>query len=108
AALRGCRWVPGVRGSAVWVTRPDDAVELGGGPALNFPRGGPFTFAGWVRTMSDGIVLSLRDSRDGGADVMISVEDRRLAVLVREDRGEWGFPAQVAGPAVAAGGRDRL
>jgi hypothetical protein len=103
AALRGCRWVPGVRGTAVWVRGPDEAVELGGGPELNFGPNRPFTFVGWVRTASDGIVLSMRDSRDGGAVIMVSVENRRLAFLIREDRGEWGFPAQVAGPVVTDG-----
>src|SRR5262249_20841733 len=36
-------------------------------------------------------------------DIMLSVEGNRLAVLVREDNGEWGVPAQVTGPVVADG-----
>src|SRR5207248_1373232 len=82
AAVLGFKWVPGVRGSAVWITGPNDAVELGAHRALNFARSAPFTFAGWVRTTSGGIVLSLRNSEDGGADIMLSVEHNRLAILV--------------------------
>jgi hypothetical protein len=103
ATARGGHWVPGVRGSAVWITGPTDAIQLGDGPALNFPHDGPFTFTGWIRTTSDGIVFALRNSRDGGADIMLSIENRRLAFLVREDRGEAGVPAQVAGPAITDG-----
>jgi hypothetical protein len=103
ARLGGGRWVPGARGSAFWITGPDSAAQLGEGPALDFPAGGPFTFTGWIRTTSDGIVLALRDGRDPGAVVMISVENGRLFFLVREDRMERGTPAQLTGPVVADG-----
>src|SRR5262249_31893145 len=102
-AVRGSRWVPGARGSALWITGATDWAQLGEGLALNFPKNGAFTFTGWIRTADDGIVFSLRDSKDPGAVVMLSVEKGLLCYLVREDRGEIGVPARVAGPAVVDG-----
>jgi hypothetical protein len=87
----------------VWVRGPESAVDLGADPVLNFPRNGPFTLAGWVRCEAGGIVLSFRNSSDGGADIMLAVEHNRASILVREDHREAGEMAVVLGSVVADG-----
>lgn len=103
ARVVGGKRVPGARNNAVWLGGPERYVDLGTHPALNFAAGAPFTVSAWVRTTTDGVVLSFRNAAEPGAVVMLSVEGGRLAFKLREDRGEGGVPAVVTGPPVADG-----
>lgn len=102
ARVAGGKRVPGARNSAVWLGGPEKYVDLGTHPALNVAAGAPFTVAVWVRTTTDGVVLSFRNAAEPGAVVMLSVEGGRLVFRVRADRDE-GRPVVVTGPPAADG-----
>jgi hypothetical protein len=102
--VHGARRVNGVRGKALWFDAQEAWFDFGNRPAFNFARNAPFTITGWIQTeAAAGTVVSLRNSRDGGADIEISLNAGRLGALVREDGGEFGEPARVTGPAVHDG-----
>jgi hypothetical protein len=102
--VHGGARVPGVRGKAARFAARDAYFDYGSGPAFNFAANAPFSFAGWIRTRAEaGTILSQRNSTDGGADIEVSLRAGRLTALVREDGGEFGEPAVVAGPAVRDG-----
>jgi hypothetical protein len=102
--VHGARWVRGVRGQALWFDAQDAWFDFGNSPAFNFDRNAPFSITGWIQTeAAAGTVVSLRNSRDGGPDIEISLNAGRLGALVREDGGEFGEPARVAGPDVHDG-----
>jgi hypothetical protein len=94
ATVEGAGYTDGVRGQALQCNGRDSSCDLGTAPNLNFAAGAPFTIAGWVRTHStSGTILSLRNSRDDGADIDITVEGGKFKGLVRENRGI--FPTAV-------------
>lgn len=102
--LRGGKWVPGVKGTALRFEADGDHLDYGESPELNFPAGAAFTFAGWVRTQGQsGTVVSQRNKKDGGAVIDITVEGGNLVALVRQDKKEDGRHAKVIGGPVADG-----
>ena len=67
ARVIGGKRAPGARGGALWVTGPKSHADLGAHPTLNFAAGAPFTVSTWVRTTTDGVVLSFRNAAESGA-----------------------------------------
>jgi Concanavalin A-like lectin/glucanases superfamily/tRNA_anti-like len=97
ATLHGGRWVAGANGTGLQFER-DEYLDYGDSPRLNFKAGAPFTFAGWVKTTAQrGAVVSQRDSKDGGAVIDITLDEGKLAGLVRADGREFGQHAGVTG-----------
>lgn len=93
-----------MKGTGLQFDGVGDYLDYGKSPALNFKVGAPFTFAGWVRTTrNNGPIVSQRNSKDGGADIDISVSDGGLHATVREGGGELGQPAAIHGGAVNDG-----
>jgi hypothetical protein len=104
ATVHGGKPVQGVRGRALELDGAKDYMDCGAAPGLNFRAGAPFTVAGWVRTARPwGTVVSLRNGKDGGAAVDLTIADGAFQALVREDRKETGQHAQVTGAKVADG-----
>jgi len=71
ARLRGCQWVPGVRGTALQFNGTSDQVDLSDSNVLSFSENAPFTIAAWVKTASfEGHVLSFRIAQDRTFDLL--------------------------------------
>jgi len=89
---------------------PDDYVDLGAAPALNFAAGQPFTIAGWVKTSAQfGTIVSWRHSTQDGPVIDIAVGNDGAAdspgclmALVRQNGADMAH-ARVTGPAVNDG-----
>src|SRR5437868_362171 len=76
--------VQGVRGGAVQL-RDKTGLDYGGAADFNFPAGGAFTLACWVKTTAaSGAVVSQRHSRDEGAAINLTVEAGRAVATVRQ------------------------
>jgi hypothetical protein len=104
ATLHGGRWVAGVRGTALQFDREGDYLDYGDSPRLNFKAGAAFTFAGWVKTAAQrGTVVSQRNSKDGGANIDLTINGGQLSALVRSDGRELGEHAAVSGGAINDG-----
>lgn len=100
-SVKRCR---GIRGQAVWFDSTESWFDYGNDPAFNFPANGPFTITGWLQTTAAvGVIVSQRNTRDGGPDIEIALNNGRLSALVREDGGEWGQHAGVTADAVNDG-----
>ncbi|MCI0380919.1 MAG: LamG domain-containing protein [Gemmataceae bacterium] len=85
----GAQPVDGIRGKALSL---NDAVffNYGAHPSLNFPAGGDFTMACWVKaTTPAGMLISHRNSKDDGAAINFFFFQRCLAAHVRQDKGFW-------------------
>jgi hypothetical protein len=83
----GATRVDGVRGKALAFAN-QGYLDYGAGPGLNFPNGGAFTLACWVKTVAaEGTVISQRHSKDDGADIDLFLSGGRLQAHVRQDRG---------------------
>jgi hypothetical protein len=92
--LHGATPVDGVRGQGLHFDGRESYCELGDGATLNFASGAPFTIAGWVRTQATtGTIVSMRNSRDDGSVIDITVEGGKIKGLVRENGGI--FPTAV-------------
>jgi Concanavalin A-like lectin/glucanases superfamily len=104
ATLHGGRWTAGARGSALLFEKDGDYLDYGDSPLLNFNAGAPFTFAGWVKsTAVRGAIVSQRHSKDGGANIDLTLNDGKLTALVRADNKELGQHATVTGGRVNDG-----
>jgi hypothetical protein len=91
----GATRVDGVRGKAL-AFADRSWLDYGTGPALNFPAGGAFTLACWVKTASaTGTVISQRSSDDGAAIDLLLYSGQPQA-SVRHDRGR--FPVKLLSP----------
>jgi hypothetical protein len=102
--LHGAKWIKGIRGKALWFDEQNVYFDYGSGPAFNFAANAPFTITGWIQTKAAvGTIVSQRNSKDGGPDIEISLNNGKLAALVREDGGEFGQPGVLAGAAVHDG-----
>src|SRR5262249_28098721 len=65
----GVSAIPGARGGAIQL-KPNTALDYGESEDFNFPAGGSFTVACWLKTLApSGTVISQRHSRDEGAVV---------------------------------------
>jgi hypothetical protein len=96
ATLKGGRWVPGVKGTALKFSKEGEYLDYGDSAKLNFKAGEAFTFAGWVKTEAQqGTVVSQRNSKDGGANIDINIAGGKLLGLVRSDKKELGQHAIV-------------
>lgn len=101
--VRG-EWIRGVRGGALWFKGQDDVLDYGAGQRFNFAADAPFTFAGWVQTMSrEGVILSQRSSQDGSPMLNITVKEGRIHFQVRDDGDELRAPVELTGGAVDDG-----
>src|SRR5262249_42799542 len=88
ATLHGCKWVPGVRGTALQFNGTSDYVELSASGVLHFADRAPFTIAAWVKTTKNsGYILSFRHQPDTCDLIGVFLRDGKLAVWVRQ-RGE--------------------
>jgi hypothetical protein len=102
--IHGAKWIKGIRGKALWFDAQNVYFDYGAGPAFNFAPKSPFTITGWIQTAAAvGTIVSQRNSKDGGADIEISLNNGKLSTLVREDGGEFGQPAVVTGATVHDG-----
>ena len=89
---------------------PDDYVDLGSGPGLNFAAGAPFTVSCWVKTEATcGTLVSFRNSKDQTTvmDLAVGFDGAAVApgclmALVRQDGGK-DLYGRVAGAQVNAG-----
>jgi hypothetical protein len=89
--------VEGIRGKAISFNGKDSFVDLGAKAPFNFVGGSSFTLACWIRTTKDqGTVFSFRNSKDDGADIDLSISDRRFELHVRGN--EDIMPARLFGP----------
>ncbi|HVS37615.1 MAG TPA: LamG domain-containing protein [Gemmataceae bacterium] len=96
ATLHGGRWAPGAKGTALQFDKDGDYLDYGDSPQLNFKAGAAFTFAGWVKTMAErGAVVSQRNSKDGGANIDLTLNGGKVTALVRSDNKETGQHATV-------------
>ena len=104
ATVKGGRWVAGVKGSACSSTRTASTWTTAMRRGLNFKAGAPFTFAGWVKTTAQrGPVVSQRNSKDGGANIDVTLNGGKLSGLVRSDGKEFGEQVVVKGPSIDDG-----
>jgi hypothetical protein len=63
-------------------------LDYGAHASLNFPEGGDFTFACWMKaTPPAGMLISQRNSKDDGAAINLFFVDGRLEAHVRQDKG---------------------
>src|SRR5262249_36337286 len=86
--------IPGARGGAI-LLKPNTALDYGESADFNFPEGGSFTVACWLKTQApSGTVLSQRHSKDEGAVINLTVEAGRAVATVRKS-GNLGLPAAV-------------
>ena len=98
ATLRGGQWCTGVKGSALQFNKNGEYLDFGDSPLLNFKAGVAFTFSGWVKSKAlRGPVVSLRNNNDNGAVIDLTLEDGKLAALVRSDHKETGQHSFVTG-----------
>ncbi len=103
AVLHGGDWVEGVRGKAIRLAGAS-YLDYGSAGSFDFPRGGDFTIACWLKTdAGSGTVLSQRNSREEGAVIDITIDGGRLAALVRQDGNAFGQDARVTGSVVNDG-----
>jgi hypothetical protein len=86
--------IPGARGGAIQL-KPNTALDYGESEDFNFPAGGSFTVACWLKTLApSGTVISQRHSKDEGAVINLTVEAGRAVATVRRT-GNLGLPAAV-------------
>lgn len=87
-ALRGCKWVAGVRGRALQLDGVWDGFFPGAAPGLNVGKNAPFTLALWVRPDGkEGTVLSFRSHPDGLAYLRLWQEGGKAKAWVRHNGG---------------------
>jgi hypothetical protein len=97
-------WIRGVRGKALWFKDRGDSFNYGASWKFNYAAGAPFTYAGWVQTRAqEGIIVSQRNSEDGGANIEIAVKDGKISFMACQDKGERGEPVRVTGGVVNDG-----
>jgi len=102
--IHGAKWFKGIRGKALWFHDQNVYFDYGSGPAFNFAAKSPFSITGWIQTKAAvGTIVSQRNSKDGGPDIEISLNNGKLSALVREDGGEFGEPAILTGAPVHDG-----
>jgi hypothetical protein len=102
--IKGAKWIKGIRGKALWFHDQNVYFDYGSGPAFNFAAKATFSITGWIQTKAAvGTIVSQRHSKDGGPDIEISLNNGKLAALVREDGGEFGQAALLTGAPVHDG-----
>ncbi len=106
AAVRGARWVKGVRGTALQFDG-DGEVDFGTSRAFGFAAEAPFTVAAWVKVKDighaqQGVVFSQHDSRDNTPRFSVEVFRGVLRVLMRDE----GDRRRSPGVEIRAGGID--
>ena len=79
--------VEGIRGKALHLSNPY-CFDYTADHRLNFPAGADFTLACWVKTASaNGMLLSQRNSREGGAVIDVLLAGGQVQAQVRQDKG---------------------
>lgn len=100
ATIHGCKWVPGVNGTALQFDGVSNYVSLKTAKGLTFADKAPFTIAAWVKTTkADGMVLSFRRDPDAPWDLLnIFLNGGHLTVWVRQ-KGDPLLPPTTASTA---------
>jgi hypothetical protein len=103
--LRGCRWVPGVRGTAIELNGTSDHVEIPKDIRLNFGEKSPLTLAGWLKTSATkGVLFSFRSEPDTFDLLNLFLENGKLMVWHRQ-RGNPFLPVALSTPAAVNDGK---
>jgi hypothetical protein len=93
--------VQGIRGRALSFSGPGSYFDYGDSPELSFKAKAPFTMAFWVQTrISNGTLLSHRNSRNGTPVIDILISDGRTRAQVRCDGNADPMLVQIDGKSV--------
>lgn len=86
AALKGGRWVDGVRGKAIQFEADDEYLDYSAAK-LSFPAGQPFTVGVWFKTTAtSGAILSHRAKTNPNPVIDLFIKGSRLSVNLRHDK----------------------